>query len=102
MSTCDLNKSIYNKICDEFKLHDIDYFDNYIDMINELNLKLVAILTPSGSHFEIAKNIILNTECDVIIEKPMCLRFEDALELNKIYKASIPQVYILMQNRFNR
>ena len=102
MSACDLNKSIYNKICDEFKLHDIDYFDNYIDMINELNLKLVAILTPSGSHFEIAKNIILNTECDVIIEKPMCLRFEDALELNKIYKANTNKVYILMQNRFNR
>ena len=38
----------------------------------------------------------------MIIEKPMCLRFEDALELNKIYKANTNKVYILMQNRFNR
>ena len=40
-------------------------------MINECDLDIVAILTPSGMHYEHAIDIIKNHKLDIILEKPL-------------------------------
>ena len=51
-------------------------------MINECKLDLVAILTPSGMHYEHAIDIIKNHKIDLILEKPPTLRVQN---LKNIY-----------------
>jgi len=99
---CDLDRSKFIKQKSNFNLEEVYFFEEYKDMINELKLDIVSILTPSGSHYKIANEIISETNCTVIIEKPICLRYEDAIAFNELTKKNKNKVYVLMQNRFNK
>ncbi len=102
LGLCDFE---YSRFLDQklaFDLQEVEYFDEYINMVKTLELDLVSILTPSGSHFEIAKRIISETDCAVVIEKPICLKYDDALALDELTKNKKNKVYVLMQNRFNK
>ena len=54
-------------------------------MINESNSDLIIILTPSGLHYEHA-NYALNKNFNVLVEKPISLRYSDSLKLTKRQK----------------
>lgn len=61
---------------------------------------LAVILTESGNHFEHAK-CALESGLDVLIEKPVTLKLEDAEELRSIAMQFDRKVYVVKQNRFN-
>ena len=61
---------------------------------------LAVILTESGNHFEHAKSA-LESGLDVLIEKPVTLKLEDAEELRSIARQFDRKVYVVKQNRFN-
>lgn len=61
---------------------------------------LAVILTESGNHFEHAK-FALQSGLDVLIEKPVTLKLEDAEELRSIAIQSNRKIYVVKQNRFN-
>ena len=63
----------------------IKKYRDYHKMIRECNLDLVAILTPSGMHYEHAIDIIKNHKVDLILEKPPALKIKN---LNHIYNLS--------------
>ena len=99
---CDFEYSSFLNQKSAFDLKNVEFYDEYINMVKDLKLDLVSILTPSGSHFEIASRIISETDCAVVIEKPICLKYEDALALDELTKNNQNKVYVLMQNRFNK
>ena len=99
---CDVDKSRFLDQKSSFDLEEVKFYKEYINMVCESELDLVSILTPSGSHFEIASKIITETNCAVIIEKPICLKYEDAKALNELTIKHDNKVYVLMQNRFNK
>jgi predicted dehydrogenase len=61
---------------------------------------LAVILTESGNHFKHAK-YALEAGLDVLVEKPVTLKLEDAKELKSIAKINGRKVYVVKQNRFN-
>ena len=61
---------------------------------------LAVILTESGNHFKHAKFALL-AGLDVLIEKPVTLKIEDAIELATIANQSGRKIYVVKQNRFN-
>lgn len=61
---------------------------------------LAVILTESGNHFIHAK-YALKAGLDVLIEKPVTLKLEDATELREIARNANRKIYVVKQNRFN-
>lgn len=64
------------------------------------NIDAVLVLTPSGSHYEIAK-FFLNKKKHVIAEKPLTMLPKNSLVLNKIAKKNKVICSVVFQNRFN-
>jgi UDP-N-acetyl-2-amino-2-deoxyglucuronate dehydrogenase len=90
----------------ETKLHEISLresipaFESLEKMLGSKQIDAVFILTPSGDHFEPAL-MAIKSKKPTLIEKPICLRVEEALRLEKV--AEIEGVYVqsVLQNRFN-
>ena len=61
---------------------------------------LAVILTESGNHYKHAK-FALEAGLDVLIEKPVTLKLEDAIELRAIANRFDRKIYVVKQNRFN-
>lgn len=79
-TVCDINESNFDELKNKFPAN---YTNSIDDVINDPEIKAVAIATPSETHFELAKLFLLSGR-DVFIEKPLALRIEDAVELVKI------------------
>jgi predicted dehydrogenase len=61
--------------------------ENYYEILNDKNVNAVCVVTPTKSHFNIAKDV-LNANKHLFIEKPLTYRLEDAKELDKLAKNS--------------
>jgi UDP-N-acetyl-2-amino-2-deoxyglucuronate dehydrogenase len=82
-------------------------YENKIVSTNNFNDKnilksvdLAVILTESGNHYEHAK-FALKAGLDVLVEKPVTLKLEDAYELQKLAALLGRKFYVVKQNRFN-
>jgi len=77
---CDINETNYNELKGKFPAK---YTNSIEEVINDPDIKAVAIATPSETHFELAKMFLLSGR-DVFVEKPLTLKLEEAIELVKI------------------
>ena len=64
---------------------DIDYTDNFNDILSDPQIKAVLISTPASTHFNMVKDA-LNAGKDVFVEKPLALNTRDGKELVQIAK----------------
>ena len=79
VSICDLDIDKAKKYANK----EISIYKNYHQMLLENNnINCVAIMTPSGMHFNHAYEIIKKYKKNVIIEKPVVLRID---QLKKLY-----------------
>jgi UDP-N-acetyl-2-amino-2-deoxyglucuronate dehydrogenase len=69
-------------------------------MLDTAKPDLVIILTPSGDHFAHAR-LALEKNHHVLVEKPICLIPEQALELEDIARKRNLMLGVAFQNRFN-
>ena len=76
------------------------YFSNLSSMLKNTASDLYIILTPSGTHFEIAKEL-LRSGRNVLIEKPGTLTIQQSIELKKIADLNSLFLGCVHQNRFN-
>lgn len=58
---------------------------DYKDILNDPEIKAVAIATPPASHYQLAKEALLSNK-DVFVEKPLVLNIKEGEELIKIAK----------------
>lgn len=79
----------------------INTFTTVDSMIETIDLDVVAIATPSGTHYEIAKKCI-NKNIHVIIEKPITLSLNEADELIELCVQKNIWATVCHQNRFNQ
>ena len=99
IAVCDLEVEKANSYKDQFG---VKSYDNYHKMLNQNpEINVVAIVTPSGMHYEHAMEILTFYKKNIIVEKPTFMRpsqvsgiYEKAAELNL-------QVYAVFQNRYN-
>ena len=81
------------------KRHGIHQYNSLSDLLaNEFDFALIA--TPSGTHFEIAMEVLKSNK-NVLIEKPACLRIEQIIELENEANARKLICRSIFQNRFN-
>lgn len=79
-TVCDINETNFDELKNKFPAK---YTASIDEVINDPDIKAVAIATPSETHFELAKMFLLSGR-DTFIEKPLALKLEDAIELVKI------------------
>ena len=79
---CDINKKNLLKI--KKKYPKIKIFKDYKKAIKIEKIELVAIASPTSTHYKIAK-FSLNNNKNILVEKPITLKLKD---LNSLYKIS--------------
>jgi len=104
VAVCDIveEKAIERKVQYESIIENcnIKVYTDYIKMIDNEDIDVVAIATESGYH---AKHAIdcLNKDIHVLIEKPMALSVQDADKMIAIAKERNRKICVSHQNRFN-
>ena len=97
VSVCDKKKKKIQYFCKVFKCKG---FLNYNDMLNYCKYDLILILTPSGLHYQHTKKALVSG-FNVLVEKPIALRLNHALDLLKIAKRKKLVLEVAFQNRYN-
>ena len=98
-SICEKNKNVINKI-KKNKKNKINFYQDYKKIIVNEKIDIAIILTESGNHYKIAKYFLEN-DVNVIVEKPICLKINQAKNLIKISKKNNKKIFVVMQNRYN-
>lgn len=101
VAICDLIESKCDEIIRINATLKIKKFKDYHQMINECKLDLVAILTPSGMHYEHAIDIIKNHKIDLILEKPPTLRVKNLKNIYDLAQSKKVNIFPVFQNRYN-
>ena len=99
-AVCDLEIEKASVYGDEFK---VPIFSNYNDMLIKVtDIDIVAIITPSGMHFEHSMDVLKKYKKHIIVEKPT---FMKPSQLNKAYHAAKKlglKIFPIFQNRHNQ
>lgn len=78
-------------------------YANYNKMLREHpETDVVSVITPSGMHFEHAMDVIQKHRKHVVIEKPIVMRLEQGVLLQKAAKEAGVQIFPVFQYRFNK
>ena len=81
----------------------VPFYTNYYEMLTKYpEINLVAIITPSGMHYEHALEIITQFNKHVLIEKPMVLRLSHGQALKEIGVKHKVHIFPVFQYRFNK
>lgn len=80
--------------------YNCNYYVDYQSAINKEKPNLIIILTPSGSHFNIAM-YCLKKKLNTIVEKPMAMTPSECKKLINIAKINKVLLSTIFQNRFN-
>lgn len=79
----------------------VPYFHSLREFLDcPLKADIVAVCTPNGLHFEQSK-ILIEEGINVIIEKPITLKSEEAEELERLAEERKVHIFPVMQNRFS-
>jgi UDP-N-acetyl-2-amino-2-deoxyglucuronate dehydrogenase len=99
VAVCDLVIEKANAYRDQFGTK---AYDNYHQMLLENpQVNTVAIITPSGMHYEHALDIISRYRKNIIVEKPTFMKPSQVKEVYAKAAAAGVQVFAVFQNRYN-
>ena len=71
-------------------------------MFKTCKIDITAIMTPSGMHYEHAKDIINKYKKNIILEKPPALKIKHLEEIYKLAKKNRSNIFPIFQNRYNK
>lgn len=90
---CDLSLNLLSNIKETFKEKNIIYTTDINDIINDNDVKLVYLVTPPITHYELAMKFLL-TKKNIVVEKPLCDSSEKVKNLIKISKENNCQIFV--------
>jgi UDP-N-acetyl-2-amino-2-deoxyglucuronate dehydrogenase len=100
---CCISDLILNKGKYYSDIYKIPFYKSYSEMLKlHKELDLVAIITPSGMHYEHAKNILKKFKKNILVEKPTFLKSSQVKEIYSLGKKFHCKVYAVFQNRYNK
>lgn len=94
---CDLDISAAEELAKDFEC---DSFSCVYDMIEKAKPDLICILTPSGLHYQQAKEA-LSEGVNVLVEKPLSMTVGQVKELCELAKRKELLLSVAFQNRLN-
>lgn len=94
---CDVVESKAQKIGQEFS---VPYFTDMHEMMRQVNIDVVVVLTESGKH---AEHVISLAQYGkhIVVEKPMALTLDDADAMIRACDDAGVKFFVVKQNRFN-
>lgn len=99
VAVCDLDIAKANVYRDEFG---VPAYDNYHRMLREHpGINMVAIVTPSGMHFEHALEVMQRYGKHVIVEKPTFMKPSQVRQAYEVAKQAGVRIFPVFQNRHN-
>lgn len=98
IAACDIIDSRLQTVSENYGIKKL--YTNYKDMLENENLDLVSICTPSGLHPQIGMDVA-NHKINVLTEKPMATNIEFADALIKKCDDNNVQLFVVKQNRLN-
>ena len=97
VSICEVQQSI---LSEQEAMHNVKGYLNLSDMLENEELDLVAICTPSGVHAE-QTELCAKHGVNVMTEKPMATRWSDGVRMVKICDKAGVRLFVVKQNRRN-
>lgn len=97
-AVCDLSVTELKNAQKLYK--DTAFYTDYKKMIEEIKPDVVHICTPHYLHADMSV-FALERGCNVLVEKPMCIRTEEIARIRKAVKASKKHFGVCHQNRYN-
>jgi len=79
----------------------IPYYNSYDEMLENEDVDIVNILTPSGLHPSVTIDIVRKFRKHIIVEKPMALLLEDSDEMIRTCDEYNVRLFVVKQNRYN-
>ena len=73
---------------------------NFSELLSSYNINCLVVCTPSGTHSTLVISA-LKAGLNVLVEKPMSINYEDAVNMVKLSQESKGDLYVVKQNRFN-
>lgn len=98
-AACDLDENKLNSVKEFYP--SIKLYKNFSDVLDDKNIDVVNICTPSGLHAGMAILAAENGK-NVIVEKPMAMLKKDAEKMIKIFSKNQKKLCVVLQNRFNQ
>jgi UDP-N-acetyl-2-amino-2-deoxyglucuronate dehydrogenase len=99
VAVCDLDIKKAQVYSEEFK---VPAFTNYHKMFEEVcDIDLVAIITPSGMHFEHSIDILKNYNKSIIVEKPTFMKPSHIEDVYEVADSLGLKIFPIFQNRHN-
>jgi len=99
-AVCDLAMDKARAYADEFGIP--GYTDYRLMLDQHPDISLVAVITPSGMHYEHAAEIVTRYGKHVVLEKPTVMVPDDFLRLCDAADVAGVQVFPVFQNRYNQ
>jgi len=99
-ATCDLNEESAAAYA---KQYGVPYYTDYHEMFRTLpHINSVAVITPSGMHYEHATEIMRQYRKNVIVEKPTFIRPSELQQAYNLAEELELHIFPVFQNRYNR
>ena len=98
IAVCDIERNQLSGI-EEF-LKDIDYFQDYEQMLKNSEADIICICTPHGLHAEMSI-LAADYKKHVLVEKPMSLESKKGALMIEAAKKNNVKLYVVKQNRYN-
>ncbi len=100
IAACDLDKSKRENYSKRYKVKTYKHYNQML--LQEKDINLVVIMSPSGMHFEHAEKILNKYKKNLVIEKPTSLRVANLKKLYSLAKKYKKKIYPVYQNRNNK
>jgi UDP-N-acetyl-2-amino-2-deoxyglucuronate dehydrogenase len=97
VSVCDIDEEKAKKLADKFN---IPYYTDMEKILQNEDIDVVSILTPSGMHCEHTLKIAKYKK-HIVVEKPMALTLDDADSMIRACDENDIRLFVVKQNRYN-
>jgi predicted dehydrogenase len=98
VGVCDIKKDRADNVA---RAVGVPAFYDHVEMARALKPTVVAVLTESGTHADVASDVVPYTK-HIIVEKPMALTLASADKLIEVCEHAGVRLYVVKQNRYNR
>lgn len=93
----DINQEIASEFSSKYGVKN---FNSLSDLLADSSIDVVNVCTPNGTHAEIAI-AIMQAGKHVVVEKPMAITSESAVEMEKVANREGVKMFVVKQNRYN-
>lgn len=98
VAVCDPNQARSLEVAKQFNA--ASYTELEQMLASDLRMDIITIATPNGQHPE-HSIMCARAGYDVLCEKPMAVKYEDALELLNVFASEKRNFFLIHQNRYN-